>query len=174
MPLSRVLCLDYDEKLFVQSRDHELSVHLRGINYAQLSSPDRPITGRVGDSDKAFEWFAFKAPEIDTSFTHDERVDLWSLGVLLYTLLCGVGPFYGERRDIFSKKSQGVILYEIVEPSEKARSLVRGLIQVDPSRRLRIEEILNHAWMTAPDAELKACSLGISQDTFRDWYQSQR
>jgi serine/threonine protein kinase len=149
-------------------------VHVRGIRYAQLSTLDRPITGRVGHSEKKFEWFAFIAPEIDTSFTHDFRVDLWSLGALLFILLCGHGPFYGEKRDIITKRAQGVILFELVQPSEYARNLIRGLLQVDPARRMSIAEIMNHAWMRAPDSELNSFGLDIAQDTFRDWYKRRR
>lgn len=39
---------------------------------------------------------AFSAPEIFTGFSYDEKVDMWSAGCVLYTMLCGYQPFYRE------------------------------------------------------------------------------
>lgn len=127
------------------------------------------MTGRVGHSRNAYDWFAYIAPEIDTDFVHDSRVDLWSLGALLYTLLCGVGPFTGSGQEIIEKKNNGVIKFEIVQPSADAQSLVKSLLRVDPAGRLSVEQILQHEWIKELDENLSQLDLDVALETFRDW-----
>ena len=115
------------------------------------------------------------APEIDTDFVHDFRVDLWSLGTLLYVLLCGVGPFTGTGNDILKKKNSGEVEFEMVQPSVSAQRLVKNLLRVDPTRRLSVEEILRHEWMNAPDEDLGSRDLELALIIFGDWgHKTQR
>ncbi len=130
----------------------------------------RPITGRIGHTKRSqFQWWAYIAPEIDSDIMHDERVDLWSLGVILYTLLCGIGPFTGSPNEIQEKKNLGVVKFEVFKPSLSAQQLVEGLLQVDPASRLSIDEILSHPWMSEPDYELSSIELNLAQSVHRDF-----
>lgn len=130
----------------------------------------RPITGRIGHTKRVqFQWWAYIAPEIDNHFMHDERVDLWSLGVMLYTLLCGIGPFTGSQNEIQEKKNLGVVRFEVFKPSLQAQHLVEGLLQVDPASRLSIDEILSHPWMNEPEYELASIELNLAQSAHRDF-----
>lgn len=52
---------------------------VRGLQYAQALAKDQPLTGHFG---YLYNWYAFKAPEIDSEFFHDKSVDLWSLGAI--------------------------------------------------------------------------------------------
>jgi hypothetical protein len=158
----------------LQIGEDGFNLSIRGIQYAQLTTNERSITGRVGCTKKSFDWFAYIAPEIDTDFAHDSRVDLWSLGALLYTLLCGVGPFVGTGKEIRERKNKGVVRFEIVEPSANAMSLTRSLIQVDPARRISVDQILRHPWMKEPDSDLSSRELDLAQAMFGDWGRKTR
>lgn len=127
------------------------------------------MTGRVGHSNTAYDWFAYVAPEIDTRFDHDSRVDLWSLGALLYTLLCGLGPFTGTGAEILEKKNTGVVQFEVVQPSLHAQELVGRLLRVEPGQRMGVDQILGHAWMTAPDVDLGSERLDLARRILSDW-----
>lgn len=142
---------------------------VRGLQYAQLSSNDKPITGRVAWNQKNYGWFAFVAPEIDTEFSHDARVDIWSLGAILYTLLCGVGPFTGTGDEIRAKKYSADVRFEIVQPSRSAQSLVLGLLQVDPRHRFSVDQILCHEWMNESDYNLSRERLDLTRHIFGDY-----
>jgi len=93
-----------------------------------------------------------KAPEILSNVGYNAKVDLWSLGVILYILLCGFPPFYEENTDdLFEQIKQG--RYEFPSPwwdsiSDEAKDLVRSLLVVDPSKRFTVDELLAHQWIT--------------------------
>lgn len=93
------------------------------------------------------------APEILCSVGYDEKIDVWSAGVILYILLCGYEPFSDESnndKEMFKKILNGD--YEFHSPewdeiSEAAKDLVRKMLVVDPGRRLSVQEALDHSWI---------------------------
>ena len=94
---------------------------------------------------------AYVAPEILEKQKYDCRVDIWSLGVILYVMLCGFPPFHSESHDaLFDQIKRGD--YEFYMPywrgvSQTARSLIRKMLQTDPTKRITASEILEHEWV---------------------------
>ena len=94
----------------------------------------------------------YVAPEIIGNFGYDSKVDCWSLGVILYVMLCGYPPFYAEENnELFQLIKE--CDYEFHEPywdniSEDAKDLIKKLLVSDPKKRLSAEEILKHPWIT--------------------------
>ena len=90
------------------------------------------------------------APEILANTGYNEKCDLWSCGVIMYILLCGVPPFYGETDDqIYAAVREGK--YDIEGPewddiSPEAKDLIKGLLTKSIDRRLSAEQALNHGW----------------------------
>ncbi|CAB9524527.1 Mitogen-activated protein kinase HOG1 (Fragment) [Seminavis robusta] len=150
------------ENVVVESQPgaDDFNVSLRGVQYAQMIREDQPLTGRVGRALRG--WQAFIGPEITSEFYHDHRVDLWSLGAIIYMSLCGSAPV---RADLY---------FRVVVPSAPAQDLVRRLLVKDPSQRLTIEEVLNHPWMTEHDEALAQQPLDLTKIFFEDYMRAGR
>eukprot|EP00331_Platyophrya_macrostoma_P004873 CAMPEP_0176416666 /NCGR_PEP_ID=MMETSP0127-20121128/6468_1 /TAXON_ID=938130 /ORGANISM="Platyophrya macrostoma, Strain WH" /LENGTH=641 /DNA_ID=CAMNT_0017796757 /DNA_START=31 /DNA_END=1956 /DNA_ORIENTATION=+ len=90
------------------------------------------------------------APEIlDGKVGHSYEVDVWSLGVIIYTLLIGKPPF--ETSDVkttYKKiKMNSYSFPEHVPLSDAAKGLITRILNLDPARRPTLDEILEHPFM---------------------------
>ncbi|XP_060040995.1 aurora kinase A isoform X1 [Erinaceus europaeus] len=88
-------------------------------------------------------------PEMIEGRMHDEKVDLWSLGVLCYEFLVGKPPFEASTYQETYKRISRV---EFTFPdfvTEGARDLISRLLKHNPSQRPTLKEVLEHPWITA-------------------------
>lgn len=77
------------------------------------------------------------------------RADVWSCGVILYALLVGALPFDDDNlRQLLEKVKRGVFHIPHFVPPD-CQSLLRGMIEVNPDKRLTLGEINRHPWVTA-------------------------
>merc|ERR1711879_54599 len=85
-----------------------------------------------------------KSPVISTA------ADMWSLGVLLFVLVCGTFPFAGksESHMLENYRNCNVSLAPLKNSSISSlgKNLIRLLLKQDPQHRLTIDQTLNHPW----------------------------
>nr|XP_058925054.1 ribosomal protein S6 kinase alpha-4 isoform X2 [Kogia breviceps] len=100
----------------------------------------------------------YAAPELLAQQGYDESCDLWSLGVILYMMLSGQVPFQGasgqggqsQAAEIMCKIREGRFSLDGEAwqgVSEEAKELVRGLLTVDPTKRLKLEGLRGSSWL---------------------------
>ncbi|XP_021733764.1 calcium-dependent protein kinase 10-like [Chenopodium quinoa] len=92
----------------------------------------------------------YMAPEV-LRRNYGPEVDVWSAGVILYILLCGVPPFWAEtEQGVALAILRGVLDFKR-EPwpqiSESAKSLVKQMLDPDPKKRLTAQQVLEHPWI---------------------------
>ncbi|CAK9830087.1 Maternal embryonic leucine zipper kinase [Anthophora retusa] len=92
----------------------------------------------------------YAAPELILGRKYlGSEVDIWSMGVLLYALLCGFLPFDDNSIESLYRK---ILSGKYDEPSwlsSSSRRLIRAMLQIDPKKRITIQELCNHPWITA-------------------------
>ncbi|CAF3402602.1 unnamed protein product [Rotaria sp. Silwood1] len=100
----------------------------------------------------------YAAPEVLSRKKYDESCDIWSLGILLYTLLAGNTPFAFDRND-----SHELILARTANKlsftgptwdrvTDNAKALVSAMLDVDPKKRPTALELCKHPWFANMDS----------------------
>ncbi|KAH1023088.1 MAP kinase-activated protein kinase 2 [Dendroctonus ponderosae] len=97
----------------------------------------------------------YVAPEVLGPEKYDKSCDIWSLGVIMYILLCGYPPFYSDHGLAISpgmKKRIRTGQYsfpdlEWQKVSDAAKKLINGMLNVDPVKRLSIDDVIHNSWI---------------------------
>ena len=90
----------------------------------------------------------YLAPEIINNRGHDEKVDIWCIGVLMFELMTGFSPFQGN--DIKTLK-YNISRFKIVWPREMDRDaadLISRILKYNPEERISLEQMLLHPFFT--------------------------
>ena len=96
----------------------------------------------------------YVAPEILRQQPYGPSVDIWSLGVIFYILLCGYPPFHSDKGqdDLFRKIKHAAYKFDSPdwdEISAEAKDLISKILVPNPAQRLTADQILQHPWMNA-------------------------
>ncbi|KAF4505301.1 hypothetical protein G6O67_007265 [Ophiocordyceps sinensis] len=138
------------ENLLYLTRDPDSDLVLADFGIAKtLDNSEDTLRTMVGS-------FGYAAPEVMGQQGHGKPVDMWSLGVITYTLLCGYSPYRSEnlkdllRECIVSK----VVFHERYwkDVSEDAKDFITRLIVPDPEKRWTSQQALGHIWLTGKNA----------------------
>ena len=117
------------------------------------------------------------APEVlEGKQGHSYEVDVWSLGVIIYTLIIGKPPFETQEVKLTYRKIRTNDYTKIPDfVSPEANDLITNILKNDPARRLTLDEILDHGWLngsgTVPKllpASTQACP---PSNTFKALYE---
>ena len=121
--------------------NHEGNVKIWDFGVSKLAKPGERMMEQWGTP-------AYIAPEIllDRGYK-GFGVDIWSAGVVLYSMLYGTVPFKGNSMNELHKLIiKGDVTFKD-DVSPLGRNLVKGLLEWDPSQRLTTDQILKHEWL---------------------------
>lgn len=128
-------------------------------NYDKLKLIDFGIACTFSNTDKPFTEVAgtayFIAPEV-LNKKYNEKCDVWSSGVIAYILLSGLPPFNGDTDSkIYAKIRKGDFKFgkAFDKVSPEAKDFISQLLTKDYTKRLSIEDCLNHPWITSLQTE---------------------
>ncbi|XP_049408120.1 phosphoenolpyruvate carboxylase kinase 1-like [Solanum stenotomum] len=97
----------------------------------------------------------YVAPEVLAGRDYNEKVDIWSAGVILYIMLAGIPPFCGDStEEIFEAVLRANLMFPtriFRSVSPAAKDLLRRMLCKDISRRFSAEQVLRHPWITSND-----------------------
>ena len=121
------------ENLLYLAKKEDSSLVLADFGIAKhLDSPEGMLKTMAGS-------FGYAAPEVMLKRGHGKPVDMWSMGVITYTLLCGYSPFRSENlADLIDETRHGrVIFHERYwkDVSKEAKDFIMTLLQPDPEER---------------------------------------
>jgi serine/threonine protein kinase len=126
---------------------------------ADIKLLDFGLSKIIGNDEKCSEPYgtlSFVAPEVLESKPYDKSVDLWSIGIITFLLLCGFLPFDDKHseKEIARQTIQDPVPYDKKiwsKYSPEAWIFVEGLLQKKPEKRYSIKEVLEHPWIKKMD-----------------------
>lgn len=120
----------------------EGDVKICDFGVSKLVKPGEIMTEQCGTP-------AYIAPEVFENKGYEGYCsDIWSAGVVLYAMLYGTVPFKASNMSELQKQiTKGSPQFKEGEISNESLSLLKGILEKEPSKRLSINEILNHSWM---------------------------
>ncbi|XP_028356738.1 serine/threonine-protein kinase SIK3 isoform X4 [Physeter macrocephalus] len=127
--------------------DANLNIKIADFGFSNLFTPGQLLKTWCGSP-------PYAAPELFEGKEYDgPKVDIWSLGVVLYVLVCGALPFDGSTlQNLRARVLSGKFRIPFFMSTE-CEHLIRHMLVLDPNKRLAMEQICKHKWMKLGDAD---------------------
>ncbi|XP_058635043.1 serine/threonine-protein kinase SIK1-like isoform X1 [Onychostoma macrolepis] len=146
--------------------DSNMNIKLADFGFGNFYIPGKSLSTWCGSP-------PYAAPEVFEGKEYEgPSLDIWSLGVLLYVLVCGTLPFDGTTLPALRRR---VIDGRFRVPffmSQDCESLIRRMLAVDPAKRFSVAQIKQHRWMQADHLaicqSLSSSSCLEAQETYNE------
>ena len=131
------------ENFLLSSKDDTAILKATDFGLSSFMKPGQVFTDIVGSA-------YYVAPEV-LKGRYGKEADIWSCGVILYILLSGVPPFWGDsEQQIFDSILKGDLDLESdpwPQISDSAKDCVRRMLDPNPKTRATADQLLHHNWM---------------------------
>ncbi|XP_024132979.1 serine/threonine-protein kinase SIK2 isoform X2 [Oryzias melastigma] len=121
--------------------DGHMNIKIADFGFGNFFKPGEPLATWCGSP-------PYAAPEVFEGQQYEgPQLDIWSMGVVLYVLVCGALPFDGPSLPVLRQRvleGRFRIPYFMTEDCEH---LIRRMLVLDPSKRLSVAQIKEHKWM---------------------------
>ncbi|XP_039206517.1 serine/threonine-protein kinase SIK2 isoform X2 [Crotalus tigris] len=121
--------------------DNNMNIKIADFGFGNFYKSGEPLTTWCGSP-------PYAAPEVFEGQQYEgPQLDIWSMGVVLYVLVCGALPFDGPTLPILRQRVLEGRFRIPYFMSEECEHLIRRMLVLDPSKRLSIAQIKDHKWM---------------------------
>lgn len=131
------------ENILLCEPDNDYKIRLVDFGVATFFNHDVPCTEVLGTPE-------YMAPEVLLQ-SYGPEADIWSAGVVLYIMMCGVPPFWASsKRSVEEAILKGDVSFKSTKwaiVSEPCKHLIKRMLQKDPKKRISALEILGHPWI---------------------------
>ncbi|KAM6979297.1 serine/threonine-protein kinase SIK1 [Tautogolabrus adspersus] len=123
--------------------DANMNIKLADFGFGNFYNAGEPLSTWCGSP-------PYAAPEVFEGKEYEgPQLDIWSLGVVLYVLVCGSLPFDGHSLPVLRQRvTEGRFRIPFFM-SQDCENLIRKMLVVDPARRISVAQIKQHRWMLA-------------------------
>jgi len=148
------------ENLVFDATGDDANLKLTDFGFATAFDPRNKLTATCGTPE-------YVAPEVLNEQPYDTKVDVWSAGVVIYILLCGFPPFYGDNDDeLFERICTR--RFKFIKPywdviSDDAKDLVGKMFTLDPKQRPSAREALGHKWFASVQTDQPDLSAALEE-----------
>ncbi|XP_029983257.1 serine/threonine-protein kinase 33 isoform X2 [Sphaeramia orbicularis] len=129
----------HNDEIIIKVTDFGLSVKTDGVGIENIMTE---VCGTL----------TYMAPEMMSGRGYTEWCDVWSIGVIMYMLLCGKAPFVASTKEKLLEKirNEGVTFSQPVwdTVSDTAKKVLTCLLKVDPAYRMSANQLLENPWIT--------------------------
>ncbi|XP_053648987.2 calcium/calmodulin-dependent protein kinase type 1 isoform X1 [Cherax quadricarinatus] len=151
---------------FSQDEDSKIMISDFGLSKMEDSGIMATACGTPG----------YVAPEVLAQKPYGKAVDVWSIGVIAYILLCGYPPFYDENdANLFAQILKGEFEFDSPywdEISDSAKDFIRQLMCVDVEKRYTCKQSLGHPWISGNAASDRNIHSSVSEQLKKNFAKS--
>jgi len=137
------------ENLLLKRADNDLEIAIADFGLSKIVGQQMMMQTACGTP-------SYVAPEVLNASGYGKEVDMWSIGVITYILLCGFPPFYGDTvPEIFEQIMEANFDYPEEywgSVSKEAKDFINKLLVVDSDKRLSAGDALKHPWLATVGA----------------------
>mmetsp|Transcript_59785 Transcript_59785/g.83038 ORF Transcript_59785/g.83038 Transcript_59785/m.83038 type:complete len:439 (+) Transcript_59785:2-1318(+) len=157
------------ENLLLKNDDEDTDIKLADFGLSKIMGSEVMMQTACGTP-------GYVAPEILQAKGYGREVDMWSVGVITYILLCGFPPFYNENIPLLF---ESIMKADFDYPeeywndiSDEAIAFIDGLLEPEPEKRMTAKQALADPWLQG-NAPKKAISIGAKLGEYTNLYREQ-
>lgn len=154
------------QNIFLKSKDDHSAIKVGDFGFAKKVHTPKSLTSRCGTP-------SYVAPEILKNQPYDQSCDMWSVGVVLYVMLCGYTPFSDDKQErMFERIKLGDWKFEQRDwffVSDQAKDLIRQCLCTEVDKRITAADALKSPWLVGlTDKQLSSNDLSSTSQTIKD------